>query len=130
VSKVERCYRCGKRYRGTESHLDTWNVEYIMGILIGRVCPDCQSPEENAEAEIDMVLEDHSGAEEIIFDPADDDELRQITRRLMESYKTPEALRHAANRLEAACQRDDAKLMVLIARHVARHMDRVIEERR
>ncbi|WHP18814.1 hypothetical protein [Cellulomonas sp. ES6] len=49
--RVERCMRCSRRWRGA----DDWNSVWKSGVLTGLLCPDCQTPEENAEAEINAV---------------------------------------------------------------------------
>ncbi|MCA9052099.1 MAG: hypothetical protein KDA89_25355 [Planctomycetaceae bacterium] len=46
---MERCMRCGRRLRNDKSG---WNAVLVDGVVTGIVCPRCQSPEENAEAEI------------------------------------------------------------------------------
>lgn len=46
VRRVIKCGRCSRRYRG---HGD-WNVTAKRGVLLGFLCPSCQTPEENAEA--------------------------------------------------------------------------------
>lgn len=43
-----RCSRCRKVCRGTTG----WNSTIEAGVVVGFLCPTCQSPEENAEAEI------------------------------------------------------------------------------
>lgn len=48
MSRVQRCHRCGRRYRGSGN----WNVEMKDGRPQFLLCPSCQTPEENAEAEI------------------------------------------------------------------------------
>jgi hypothetical protein len=45
---VIRCDRCNRRLR----KLDGSNVIYDQGAIVGYLCPACQTPEENAEAEI------------------------------------------------------------------------------
>jgi hypothetical protein len=45
---VIRCDRCNRRYRNQ----DGWNVIGRKGVIVGYLCPACQTPEENAEAEI------------------------------------------------------------------------------
>lgn len=44
----ERCERCGKVYRGRGA----WNARYVAGVEKGLICPACQTPDENVEAEI------------------------------------------------------------------------------
>lgn len=49
------CSRCGRRFRETAPDADGWNGTYIKGVLVGAICPTCQTPEENAEAEINAA---------------------------------------------------------------------------
>jgi hypothetical protein len=51
VTKTIRCSRCGRRWRGQ----DDWNATLEGGHVVGVLCPDCQTPEENAEAEINQA---------------------------------------------------------------------------
>jgi hypothetical protein len=48
VPRVLRCDQCGRRYRGRGD----WNVTVRAGVIVGALCPRCQTPEENAEAVI------------------------------------------------------------------------------
>lgn len=43
-----RCDRCNRRHRGQGN----WNLVFKAGVVIGALCPTCQTPEENAEAEV------------------------------------------------------------------------------
>jgi hypothetical protein len=43
-----RCSGCNRRYRG---HGD-WHSTVRRGRVVGLLCPDCQTPEENAKAEV------------------------------------------------------------------------------
>jgi hypothetical protein len=45
---IIRCGRCKRRLRNPYG----WNVIGDKGSIIGYLCPNCQTPEENAEAEI------------------------------------------------------------------------------
>jgi hypothetical protein len=56
-AKVQKCYRCGKRYRGQ----DDWNQDYIAGLAVGMLCPECQTSKEHVEAEVNRATEDYSG---------------------------------------------------------------------
>jgi len=56
MAKVIKCSRCGKRMRRG----DGWNMSFRRGFLIGYLCPECQSPEENAEAEINEATLDYA----------------------------------------------------------------------
>lgn len=51
MSAVEKCMRCRRRYRGGV----TWNVVLVNGRQQGILCPDCQTPDENAEAERNLA---------------------------------------------------------------------------
>lgn len=46
---MNRCERCRRRLR--KSH-DGWNAITKNGAILGFLCPSCQTPEENAEAEV------------------------------------------------------------------------------
>jgi len=54
--KVERCSRCRRRLRS----ITGWNTVFRQGVVVGLLCPDCQTPEENAEAEINAAGLDYS----------------------------------------------------------------------
>ncbi|MFJ3955395.1 hypothetical protein ACIPXV_36070 [Streptomyces libani] len=51
------CDRCKRPLRGEE---DGWNVVLDKGYAIGHLCPDCQTAEENAEAEVHEATLDYS----------------------------------------------------------------------
>jgi len=53
---VTKCCRCRKRMRRT----DGWNADFKAGIVVGYLCPSCQSPKENAEAQINESTIDYS----------------------------------------------------------------------
>jgi len=38
---------------------DGWNAVFDRGIFAGVICPDCQTPMENAEAEINLATLDY-----------------------------------------------------------------------
>ena len=46
--RVHRCHRCDRRVRRAAG----WNVVLEAGLIVGLLCPACQSPEEDAEAVI------------------------------------------------------------------------------
>jgi len=56
MAKVIKCSRCRRRMRRD----DGWNMTFRGGFLIGHLCPECQSPEENAEAEINEATLDYA----------------------------------------------------------------------
>ncbi|WP_336879883.1 hypothetical protein [Rhodococcus globerulus] len=53
--KAARCRRCNRRYRGKGE----WNCVASRGVIVGYLCPRCQTPEENAEAEINFATTDY-----------------------------------------------------------------------
>lgn len=55
MSKAIKCTRCGRRYRGQ----DDWNAVARQGVILGVLCPACQTPEENAEAVIKEATLDY-----------------------------------------------------------------------
>lgn len=60
MPKVIRCSRCGRRLRNPASQAGKgWNVEMKGGEARAYLCPDCQTPEENAEAEINEATLDY-----------------------------------------------------------------------
>ncbi len=53
---------CALRELSRHSGDRSGNVVYEKGHLVGRLCPDCQTPEENAEAEINKATLDYGHA--------------------------------------------------------------------
>jgi len=49
--------RCKRRYRNQAD----WNVVYVEGREQGTLCPSCQTPEENAEAEHNLATGESTG---------------------------------------------------------------------
>lgn len=53
------CARCERPFSLTVPDVDAWNgVLNPAGELVGLLCPDCQTPEEDAEATIRDATED------------------------------------------------------------------------
>lgn len=52
---LKRCSRCNRRYRNQI----TWNFTVRQGVIVGTLCDRCQTPEENAEAEINAATLDY-----------------------------------------------------------------------
>ena len=50
-TKVEKCMRCHRRFRGHGE----WNHKWISGLLVGAICPDCQTMDEDLEAELSEI---------------------------------------------------------------------------
>ena len=50
-----RCDRCGRRCR----NMDGWSATREQGVIVGCQCPDCQTLEEHAEADIKEATLDY-----------------------------------------------------------------------
>lgn len=55
MTKTIKCDRCKRRYRNQPD----WNATFKAGVIVGYLCPDCQTPEENAEAFINESTIDY-----------------------------------------------------------------------
>lgn len=53
------CDRCNRKT--TETKCIGWNCTVRRGIIVGYLCPACQTSEENAEAEINEATLDYQG---------------------------------------------------------------------
>ena len=113
--KVIRCSRCGKRWRGQ----DGWNTVYIAGLLVGHECPQCQTVEEDLEAQVNLVL--NPPAEWATGDLSTDEDRQNYVRQLITRYPTPKIMRHKADLLAAA--RTDVADIVRVMRRIADHME-------
>lgn len=60
MSKVVKCMRCQRRMRPGAKDFEFWNIQYRKGVIVGLLCPDCQIPEEYAEAEMNLAISDYS----------------------------------------------------------------------
>ncbi len=65
TDQVFTCDRCDRRTRNVAG----WNVTLEGGLPVGYLCPRCQTPEENAEAEVNEATTDytHRDAEGRLF---------------------------------------------------------------
>lgn len=55
MNRVVRCSECHRRMRSMAG----WNSVFKAGVVVGNLCPDCQTPEQNAEAEINEATLDY-----------------------------------------------------------------------
>ncbi|GJO37416.1 hypothetical protein NJB1604_02180 [Mycobacterium marinum] len=53
------CDRCGRRARSLAAMSD-WNVVVERGYVTGLLCPNCQTPQENAEAAVNEATLDYT----------------------------------------------------------------------
>ena len=56
---IIRCSRCRRPERFGRAQREQWNFVFSKGVLTGFLCPRCQTPEENAEAEINLATLDY-----------------------------------------------------------------------
>jgi hypothetical protein len=138
VSRLNRCTRCRKRQRSTEG----WNVEMIGGMIAWYLCAECQSPQEDLEAELKWIQQQEAqkgGPLALHVDARwlercgvslDDGhtvmkmaKLNSFTHALVNSYPTPEIMRHKADELAAARKDKQARERVQFMRYVADGME-------
>ena len=62
VSVSPSCSRCSRLLEPGDADAAQWNQVLAKGRLTGWLCPDCQTPIENAEAEVKAALLDYEGA--------------------------------------------------------------------
>ncbi|MCP2255083.1 hypothetical protein LY13_003857 [Prauserella aidingensis] len=53
-----KCSRCRRPYRGRGD----WNITVEDGVVVGALCPRCQTVDENTEAVINEATTDYLGA--------------------------------------------------------------------
>jgi hypothetical protein len=84
---VIRCDRCGRLFDLGHDDRNDWNVIARQGEAVGYLCPDCQTPEENAEAEIRAATLDYDtdaegrivGRVKLPIPELDDGQMRALT---------------------------------------------------
>jgi hypothetical protein len=116
TAKAQKCYRCGKRYRGHGN----WNVDFIAGLKVGILCPDCQTSEEHIAAEVNLATEDYSGLQDVHMETGND--MVRLIHGLIQTYPTPEVMRAKADLLAGARKDSPASEMVRLMRNLAADM--------
>ena len=56
MSKALKCSTCGRRFRERAFDAEFWNVELHAGIITRVLCPDCQTPEQDMEAQVNQAM--------------------------------------------------------------------------
>ena len=56
------CARCRRPLKRNARDADDWNTVSDQGRLVGRVCPQCQTPEDHAETDINAATLDYASA--------------------------------------------------------------------
>ena len=118
-AKVIRCYRCRKRCR----NIAGWNTEHIAGMLIGYLCPDCQTTGEDLEAELNMITGHTQSFKYKQYLDNTPDCAKSVVVGLINTYPTPQIMRDKANQLDAARKDDNAQVIVRTMRRVAEAME-------
>ena len=59
VRPLGHCSRCTRACWKGSDDASRWNTEFDRGVLVGLICPQCQTPEENAEAEVKTATLDY-----------------------------------------------------------------------
>lgn len=60
-NSIVRCSRC--RAKVKVKRAENWNATFSEGLLVGFLCPRCQTPEEHLEAEVNFATLDYSSVE-------------------------------------------------------------------
>ncbi|MFG3545786.1 hypothetical protein [Streptomyces clavifer] len=60
VRPLGHCFRCTRACWKDADDAPRWNVEFMRGVPVGYLCPTCQTPEENAEAEVKAATLDYT----------------------------------------------------------------------
>lgn len=58
ISMKKAAVRCSRCHRRCVNDKD-WNTMWKQGVLVGFVCPDCQTPEESLEARVNQSVYDY-----------------------------------------------------------------------
>ena len=59
IMSTAKCQRCGCLYQDSNNK-EQWNMDLWHGMLMGFICPDCQTDEESIEAETNAATVDYS----------------------------------------------------------------------
>ncbi|MEU5242381.1 hypothetical protein ACH4UR_37400 [Streptomyces lydicus] len=60
VRPLGHCYRCTRACWKEADDASRWNTEFDRGVRVGLICPECQTPAENAEAEVKAATLDYA----------------------------------------------------------------------
>lgn len=121
ATKIDRCSRCRRRLRCR----DGGNEDFVAGLLVGLVCPGCQTAEEHLGAEVNLVLAPPSRHFEVTINDGADLKgyISVLIRALAKTYPDHTKMRAAADRLAAARSDRQAKNIVGLMRRIADSME-------
>lgn len=118
-ASVVKCGRCRKRQRSQAG----WNGEYIAGLLVGHLCPDCQTPEEDLEAELNLITSPPQRQVRLGGQTTKETVVERLVLALVRSYPSPEIMRDKASQLATARKDPAAAQQVWLMRNVADGME-------
>jgi hypothetical protein len=107
------CKRCRKPVPGNVDDTD-WNITWVASYATGYLCPDCQTDEEDLEAQIDEVIGDNKQVQQVGVNI----HLETYANQLLAAYRTPDVMRAKADEL-AAARPDLITGPVRLMRHLA-----------
>lgn len=119
TNSVIKCNRCRKRMRNNTN----WNMVWVASYYVYHLCPNCQTPEENIEAEFREITGETQGLKVWPAGWAHDPEkFEQYVHMLIDAYPTPEVMRSKANEL-ATWRPDCVEGPVKVMRRLAEDME-------
>lgn len=121
MSQAIECYRCGKRCN-IGSAVE-WNIEYVAGLELGAVCPDCQSAEEDIEAQVNEAMGTTQRIHDGYLGTDPSSAVAQLARLLVDAYPTPAVMRAKADKLASARRDEQALAYVSLMRRIADGME-------
>lgn len=54
-TQTMKCSTCGRRYRSGAADAEMWNAVMERGRMVAVLCPNCQTPEQSIEAEVNLA---------------------------------------------------------------------------
>lgn len=61
MKKSLKCTVCRRRFRVGSHDFRLWNGEWKAGLLVAVLCPKCQTPEQDIEAQVNNVFTRYVG---------------------------------------------------------------------
>lgn len=61
MKKPYKCTVCRRRFRLGSHDVELWNGEWKAGLLVAVLCPKCQTPEQDVEAQVNNMFTHYLG---------------------------------------------------------------------
>jgi hypothetical protein len=116
TAKTIRCRECRKRWRGQ----DSWNVDYVAGMAAGYLCPDCQTTDQDLEAQVNAVLNPPTQWRGV---PLRNGNFGRFIESLLRLYPTAAVMRSRADVLAGSRNDQAATERVRLMRTIADDME-------